>query len=219
MKSGCIDSHFLDLGTSWRWLVSFTLLLLYPRWKNRRYPLHRRLGGPQDRIRRRGEEKFFPLPWLELRPLGRLARSQSLYRLRYPGSNKTYRCENSGSDSGNYEESCLLVCGAKWMFTDVSDDGRWPSTRLNDVSFQKTAFTIWMIGWSLRHNENSSQSRGLLVMSAPVTISRPLCSLPAAVPCSRKLHNNGELTICANKFTFHFPGLKRWTFDTNCVKV
>jgi hypothetical protein len=29
---------------------------------------------------------FFTLPGLELRPLGRPARSQSLYRLRYPGS-------------------------------------------------------------------------------------------------------------------------------------
>jgi hypothetical protein len=31
--------------------------------------------------------KFLPPPGLELRPLGRPARGQSLYRLRYPGSN------------------------------------------------------------------------------------------------------------------------------------
>jgi hypothetical protein len=30
--------------------------------------------------------KFFALPGLEIRPLGRAARSQSLYGLRYPGS-------------------------------------------------------------------------------------------------------------------------------------
>jgi hypothetical protein len=30
--------------------------------------------------------KFLTLPGLELRPLGRPGRSQSLYRLRYPGS-------------------------------------------------------------------------------------------------------------------------------------
>jgi hypothetical protein len=29
--SGCIDPHFLDLGTSWRWVVSFAPLPLYPR--------------------------------------------------------------------------------------------------------------------------------------------------------------------------------------------
>jgi hypothetical protein len=32
------------------------------------------------------KRKFFTLPGLELQPLGRPARSQSLYRLRYPGS-------------------------------------------------------------------------------------------------------------------------------------
>jgi hypothetical protein len=32
------------------------------------------------------KSKFLPQPGLELRPLGRPARSQSLYRLRYPGS-------------------------------------------------------------------------------------------------------------------------------------
>jgi hypothetical protein len=32
------------------------------------------------------ERKFLNLPELELRPLGRPARSQSLYRLRYPAS-------------------------------------------------------------------------------------------------------------------------------------
>jgi hypothetical protein len=32
------------------------------------------------------KRKFLTLPVLELRPLGRPARSQSLYRLRYPGS-------------------------------------------------------------------------------------------------------------------------------------
>jgi hypothetical protein len=31
------------------------------------------------------KRKFLTLPTLELRPLGRPARSQSLYRLRYPG--------------------------------------------------------------------------------------------------------------------------------------
>jgi hypothetical protein len=46
----------------------------------------RRLGGHQSRSGRRGEEKFLTLPGLELWPLVRPARSQSLYRLLYPGS-------------------------------------------------------------------------------------------------------------------------------------
>jgi hypothetical protein len=47
--SGCIDPHFLGLGTRWRWMVNFTPRPLYPRGKSPRYPLDRRLGGPQSR--------------------------------------------------------------------------------------------------------------------------------------------------------------------------
>jgi hypothetical protein len=39
--------------------------------------------------------KFFPPPGLELRALGRPARSQSLYRLRYPGSRPRRRWEDN----------------------------------------------------------------------------------------------------------------------------
>jgi hypothetical protein len=52
--NGCIDPYSLDLGTSWRWVVSFTPRPLYPR-----YPLDRRQGGPYSRSGRRGEEKIF----------------------------------------------------------------------------------------------------------------------------------------------------------------
>jgi hypothetical protein len=44
---------FLDLGTSWRWVVSFTPRQLYPRRRRPRYPLNRRLGGPQSRSGRK----------------------------------------------------------------------------------------------------------------------------------------------------------------------
>jgi hypothetical protein len=50
---GCIDPHLLDLGTSWRWVVSFTYRELYPWGKSPRYTLDRMLGG------RRAEEKIF----------------------------------------------------------------------------------------------------------------------------------------------------------------
>jgi hypothetical protein len=57
-ESGCIDPHFLDIGTSWRWVVSFTSRPLYPREKSPKYPLDRRLGGLQSWSGRRGEEKI-----------------------------------------------------------------------------------------------------------------------------------------------------------------
>jgi hypothetical protein len=56
--SGVIAPHILDFGTRWRWVVSFTPRL----W----YPLDRRLGGPQSRSGRGGEEKNSQnLPGLE----------------------------------------------------------------------------------------------------------------------------------------------------------
>jgi hypothetical protein len=42
--------------------------------------------GPRARLGDLEKRKFLTLPGLELRPLGGPARSQSLYRLRYPGS-------------------------------------------------------------------------------------------------------------------------------------
>jgi hypothetical protein len=55
---GRIYPHFLDLGTSWRSVVSFTPWPLYPWGKSPLYPLDRRLGGPQSWSGQRGEEKI-----------------------------------------------------------------------------------------------------------------------------------------------------------------
>jgi hypothetical protein len=46
-----------DLGTGWRWAVSFTPRPLYPQGKSPWYPSDRRLGGPQSRCGRGGEKK------------------------------------------------------------------------------------------------------------------------------------------------------------------
>jgi hypothetical protein len=55
--SGGIAPRFLDLGTRWRWVVSFTLRPLYRQGKSLWYPLGRRLSGTQSRSGRGGEEK------------------------------------------------------------------------------------------------------------------------------------------------------------------
>jgi hypothetical protein len=52
--------------------------------------------GPRAGLGDVEKRKFFTLPGLELGPLGRPARSQSLYRLRYPGS-WILGCENNRS--------------------------------------------------------------------------------------------------------------------------
>jgi hypothetical protein len=70
------SSTILNLGTRWRWAVSFTPLLLYLRGNNPWYPFHRKLGGPHSRSGRYGEEKNLrPSPEIKHQFLGPLARS------------------------------------------------------------------------------------------------------------------------------------------------
>jgi hypothetical protein len=78
------SSTILALGTRWRWVVSFMLLLLYPQGKSSWNPLDRRLDGPQNRS---GccEEKKISCPWQELNP-GHPTHSPMLYQLSYLGS-------------------------------------------------------------------------------------------------------------------------------------
>jgi hypothetical protein len=50
--------------------------------------------GPRTGLDAVERRKILPVPELELRPFGRPARSQSLYRLHYPGSLFSYVCMN-----------------------------------------------------------------------------------------------------------------------------
>jgi hypothetical protein len=84
--SGCVDPHFLDLGTSWRWVVSFT-----PRRFTRGERAHGThwiggWAGPRAGLDDVEKRTFLILPGLELRILDCPAGSQSLYRLSCPGS-------------------------------------------------------------------------------------------------------------------------------------
>jgi hypothetical protein len=55
--SAGVAPRILDLGTRWRWVVSFTPRPLYPQGKCPFYPLDRRLGGPQSRSWHGSEEE------------------------------------------------------------------------------------------------------------------------------------------------------------------
>jgi hypothetical protein len=61
-ESGGIVPHILDLGTRWRWVVSFMPWPLYPQGKSTWYPLDRRLGGPQSHFGHGAQEKNSQLP-------------------------------------------------------------------------------------------------------------------------------------------------------------
>jgi hypothetical protein len=92
MGEWCLTPRILDLGTNWKRVVNYTPRPLYSL-----YPLDRRQGGPQSRNGQRGEEKILPLPGLEVWPLGRPARSQSLYWL----LRMVFIAENAISRSGS----------------------------------------------------------------------------------------------------------------------
>jgi hypothetical protein len=81
-------SIFLDLGTRWRWVVSYTPLPLYPRRNSPQYPLDR-MGWPRvglDAVQKRRN--------LHCREsnLSRPARSPPLYWLSYPDSSHQPGC-------------------------------------------------------------------------------------------------------------------------------
>jgi hypothetical protein len=67
------------------------------------------------------KRKFLPPPGLELRPLGRPARSQSLYRLRYPGSTEmgllliSRRIFKSQQIGGVQSRDATVVCSWKYL--------------------------------------------------------------------------------------------------------
>jgi hypothetical protein len=56
-ESGNIGPRIIDLGTRWRWVVSFTPRLLYPQGKSPLYPLDRRPGRTRSRSGHSGGEK------------------------------------------------------------------------------------------------------------------------------------------------------------------
>jgi hypothetical protein len=73
--------------------------------------------GPTAGLENLGGRKILPLPGLELRPVGRLARSQSPYRLRYPpvlGRHPTRRLEEDRTGTAE-EEQAEATASTAWL--------------------------------------------------------------------------------------------------------
>jgi hypothetical protein len=80
------SSVILDLGNIWREVVSLTPLSLQPPGKDPRYPLYRRLGGPQSRSDGYGENILCSYRESKLDSSVVQLVAQLIYRLGYPGS-------------------------------------------------------------------------------------------------------------------------------------
>jgi hypothetical protein len=68
--SGYIDPRILVVGASRRWVVIFTLLQLYSWWKASATHFIGSWVGPRTGLDNVKNRKIFPLPGLEIRPLG-----------------------------------------------------------------------------------------------------------------------------------------------------
>jgi hypothetical protein len=80
----------------------------YPWRKDPRYPLYRRLGGPQSRSGHRGWRKNpLPLPGIEPPSPGRPARSQTLYCLRFTALHGTFLYRPAARASSCGKTSCV----------------------------------------------------------------------------------------------------------------
>jgi hypothetical protein len=84
----CKPYSFFNLCARWRWVVNALPRPLYPRERPcTLYPFYRRLGGGRSGgVVWRSVENLAPTG---IRSPDRPARSESLYRLRYPGSSTT----------------------------------------------------------------------------------------------------------------------------------
>jgi hypothetical protein len=114
-----VNPHFFNLRISWRWVVSFTPLSLYPREKA---PGIHSIGewvGPRAGLDHAKKRKCLPLPGLELQPLRPPARSQSLYRLCYPGSSIFDRYESKLNVSSS------ISCNTKFNVNLLSSFKMW----------------------------------------------------------------------------------------------
>ena len=118
-----------------------------------RYPLYRRLGGPQGRsgwVRKNS-------PPTGIRSLDRPARSESLYRLSYPGPFRTtVWLKNTDADRGymrGIPRRAIIVCFQRW------------SKILTAINLKTTAMLkhLWHDGW--RHNTRTDIYRGKKLVS------------------------------------------------------
>jgi hypothetical protein len=119
--SGCIDSYFLDLGTSWRWVVRFKPRPLYLR-----YPLDRRLvRGLRTGLDDVKKRKISSLSGLELRSLGSPARNQSLHC-----AIPAHRLQNLHSTNGVYSEKVLIIASSE-IYVVTFKNFLWKAKPLN----------------------------------------------------------------------------------------
>jgi hypothetical protein len=122
-RSRCIDPHFLELGTSQRWIIRLTPpAALTP------VPLGRRLGGLQIPSGRRGEEKGLTLPVLELRPPPHVVQPVTSCYTDWAFPTQWF----PRTRIGVYEtRTCVIHCALNGSYFYIISSRSWPRNRLS----------------------------------------------------------------------------------------
>jgi hypothetical protein len=137
--SGGIAPRILDLGTRWRWVVSFTRRPLYPHGNSPRYPLDRRLGGSESRE-----------PVVK-RKIPRPCRSSSLWPsavpLSYPGPCSKFR-KVKAKLSTPWRRSGEWSYSSTPSLTSALDGSKWSASHPSRfMPTERAPATHWLGGW------------------------------------------------------------------------
>jgi hypothetical protein len=112
-----------------------------------RYPLYRRLGGPQSQSGHRGQRKNpLPLPGIEPWSLGRPARSQTLYWLSYPALKPMLPTWNFPIHSEITSPNLNTILMATCIYQTLSHSVWfliWNISRIYHVLLLQTKRSIW----------------------------------------------------------------------------
>jgi hypothetical protein len=142
--SECIAPRILDLGTKWRWVVSFMLLPFYPQRESPWYPLDRRLGGPHIRSGRGGEDKNSqPLPGLELPIIQSVAQrctteiSRLLYVILNDDDMEPGYLSGTALNNNILYETCLQFQAVKCYWLE-QDSILWPFVQIRQLNINNT---------------------------------------------------------------------------------
>jgi hypothetical protein len=125
-----------------------------PRLVGPRYLLDRRLGGPQSRSGRLGEEKV--LDPVGTRTPTHRSSSQSLYRLSYPDSGEeklsSPHRESDRSSHCHCTEWAILLTNSQWRFSSIVVRlNRWSLFRFTQISTSKWAIFVGHVNHCRQH--------------------------------------------------------------------
>jgi hypothetical protein len=128
--------HIHDLGTSSRWVVSFTLWFFYSWGNSHWYALDRRLGGPQSQS---GYVEKGKISWSSQELYhGSPACSPSLYQVSYPGS---LACTFLRTwEVGNWSMKMVLVPRVNTAYS-------WISLKMFSVIYNKIHYWKHVLTW------------------------------------------------------------------------